>query len=138
MNIRRIGRRCTLAAAGFALVACQDAPTQPTNVVMPASMTSEAEAQAVVAPLNVAAQRLEALRDALNRVHIALAPDDRSKAVSNGLRQAIGALERSDARSASRAIQSVEQTLQRYSSRDDAMAPDLDAIRLALREASVR
>jgi hypothetical protein len=84
------------------------------------------------------ATRLDGLRDALVRVQPALAQDDRSAAVAAGLQQALAALERADDTAANQALVALERTLLRYTASDEALSPDVDAIRVAVRAALVR
>jgi hypothetical protein len=126
-----------------AFAACSDTPTSPlaSAPTTPDTLASAVTAQAkssVGAPKDVAAARIAALRDALDRVQPTLSSDERSIALGVGLRQAIDALERKEEKSARNALQGIEQTLQRYASIDDAMSPDLDVIRLAVSAAVAR
>ncbi len=136
MNIKQLARRSVLAASGLALVACQDAPTTPSIREVPVLAKSKPQSAPTVVPLSPSALRVDALRDALDRVQTALVSDDRAKAIAVGLRQAISALERGDSQSVARALKGVEQTLESYTAADAAMAPDLDVLRLALRTAA--
>ncbi len=137
MHIMRTAIPWTLASACLVFGACQDTPSSPLATDSPGSVGSEVVPPSA-APLGDAAPRIVGLRDALDRAHSALEPDSRSASVAAGLRQAIAAFEHGDASGVNRALQDIEQTLQRYTPRDNAMAPDLDAIRLAIGAAAAR
>lgn len=133
MNITRTAVAWALAPAWLALGACHDAPVTPSATATASPAVSESRAHESTAPLAVAESAgLEGLRDALVRIQHALEPDDRATAIAAGLRQAIAALDRGDSAGLRGSLRGLESTLRRYTSRDHAMAPDLDAIRLAI------
>jgi hypothetical protein len=139
---RRTALSLSIVCACSAFAACSDAPTAPFTTetasdTLANALTAKAK-PSPVAPQDIATARIEALRDALNRVQPTLMSDERSIALGVGLRQAIDALERKDEKGARILLEGVEQTLQRYAQLDNAMSPDVDVIRLAVRAASAR
>jgi hypothetical protein len=135
---RRTALSLSIVLACSALAACSDSPTASGTTAPTEALASAVTTQATSAPLDMATARIEALRDALFRVQPTLLSDDRSTALGVALRQAIEALERKEDASARNALQRVEQTLQRYEQRDNAMSPDVEVIRLAVHAASAR
>ena len=135
---RRTALSLSIVFACSAFAACSDAPTAPftpeSTDTLASAVTAKVKPPTGISQ-DVATARIEALRDAVNRVQPTLVNDDRSIALGIGLRQAVDALERKDEKRARILLASVEQTLERYAQLDNAMSPDLDVIRLAVRAA---
>ena len=140
MIYRRTALSLSIVLACSALAACSDSPTALSTPAPAETLASAvtAQAPAALAPQDMALARIETLRDALFRVQPTLLRDDRATALGVGLRQAIDALVRKEEKNARTALQGIEQTLLRYTPRDNAMSPDLDVIRLAVSAASAR
>ena len=138
MNNLRFALHLALSTLCLALAACQDAvTTAPTEANTAKVASKPAVPIADTASIDVAS-RVDGLRDALVRVQPALAHDDRSAAVAAGLQQALAALERADETAANQALVALEKALQRYTASDEALSPDVDAIRVAVRSALAR
>ena len=140
---RRTALSLSIVFACSAFAACSDSPTAPFTAepqvsdTLASAVTAKAKSPPDAKP-DVATARIDALRDALDRVQPTLRSDERSIALGIGLRQAIDALERKDEKRARVALQGVEQTLQRYAQGDIELSPDLDVILLAVIAASTR
>lgn len=140
---RRTALSISIVLASVAFAACSDAPTspfesEPTVVDTLDSGVNEPTMPSPVPQKDVVNVRLEALRDALLRVHPTLSTDDRSLALAAGLRQAIDALERNDETRARNVLEKIEHTLQQYANGNDETSADVDVIRLAVSAASAR
>ena len=94
---RRTALSLSIVFACSAFAACSDSPTAPFTAEPPVSdtlasvVTAKAKSPPDAKP-DVAAARIDALRDALDRVQPTLRSDERSIALGIGLRQAIDAL----------------------------------------------
>ncbi|HEX6049717.1 MAG TPA: hypothetical protein VFZ21_10640 [Gemmatimonadaceae bacterium] len=136
--IKRFQASLTVAigAACLTLAACDDPPVAPEATIPEA----DAVPQQVLAAVSSSGARglrpdaaSTALLDVLERVLPTFEPGSSRTAIGAGLTQALASLERRDLAGARQALRAADQSLDVYARQADrALAPDIDAVRLAI------